>query len=153
MSRDRRLSVALHVLLHLSETDKAVPSEVLGPLMKQNPAALRRTMGGLRDAGIVRSDKGHGGGWLLARPLDAVTLRDVYDALGMAAPFRIGHRDASPRCLLERAANRAVGRALAAAEAVLIERLRTMTVADLLTNARRARPRKRHDHEHATRTT
>src|SRR5262245_17420907 len=103
MKRDSRLSVALHVLLHMSETRDAVTSGALGPKMKTNPVVVRRTMGGLRDAGIVRSEKGHGGGWSLARELDAVTLGDVYDALGMSTPFTIGPRERSPRCLLERA--------------------------------------------------
>lgn len=137
MRRDSRLSLALHVLLHMSETDQAVTSETLGPMMKANPAALRRTMAGLRDGGIVRSEKGHGGGWSLARKLKSVTLADVYSALGASALFSIGHRDPSPKCLLERAVNRAVGGALAEAEALLLERLRSTTVADVLADARR----------------
>src|SRR5688500_9694551 len=98
MRRDTRLAVALHVLLHLSETDRAISSVTLGPMAKANPVALRRTLAGLRDGGIVRSEKGHGGGWSLARPLAAVTLADVYDALGLSAPFTIGHHDRHPRC-------------------------------------------------------
>jgi DNA-binding IscR family transcriptional regulator len=137
MRNDSRLCVALHVLLHMSETDRPVTSEMLGSMLDQNPAALRRTMAGLRDAGIVRAEKGHGGGWALARSLDGVTLADVYDALRMPAPFRIGHREPSPRCRLERAVNRAVDGALAQAEALLVDRLRTITLADTLTDARR----------------
>jgi Rrf2 family protein len=136
MRRDSRLCVALHVLLHMSETGGAVTSETLGPMTKTNPVVLRRTMAGLRDAGIVRSEKGHGGGWSLARPLDAVTLGDVYDALGMSAPFSIGLREQSPKCFLERAANRALRAALAEAEALLVDRFRNVTVADVLADAR-----------------
>src|SRR5262249_30189655 len=143
MRRDSRLSVALHVLLHMSETEDAVTSEALGPLIKQNPVALRRTLAGLRDAGIVRSEKGHGGGWTLARKLEEVSLGDVYAALSVSTPFRIGHRDPRPKCLLEQAANRAVGQALADAEALLVKRLRTITVAETLADARRKRARKR----------
>ena len=54
-----------------------VTSETLGPMMGTNPVVIRRMMGGLREAGIVRSEKGHGGGWLLARPLAEVTLSNV----------------------------------------------------------------------------
>jgi Rrf2 family protein len=136
MRRDSRLSLALHVLLHMSEADGPLTSETLAPMMKTNPVVLRRTMAGLRDAGVVRSEKGHGGGWSLTRPLASVTLGDVYDALGVSAPFNIGHRDRSPRCLLERAANRALGAALADAEALLVERLRGVTVAEVLADAR-----------------
>jgi DNA-binding IscR family transcriptional regulator len=145
MSRDPRLTVALHVLLHMSEIQRSVTSESLGPLMKQNPAALRRTMGGLRHAGIVRSEKGHGGGWSLARKLDMVTLGEVYDALGMTAPFRIAQADGTAKCLLERAANRAVGRALAEAEKLLLDRLRTITVAEVLADARHEGVGKRYE--------
>jgi DNA-binding IscR family transcriptional regulator len=132
MKRDSRLSVALHVLLHMSETGGVVTSGALGPMMKTNPVVLRRTMAGLREAGIVRSGKGHGGGWSLARALAVVTLGDVYDALGMSAPFNIENRDQQPTCLLERAVNRALDGALAEAEALLVKRLRDITVADVL---------------------
>jgi DNA-binding IscR family transcriptional regulator len=123
------------VLLHMSETGGVVTSGALGPMMKTNPVVLRRTMAGLRDAGIVRSGKGHGGGWSMARRLDAVTLGDVYDALGMS-PFNIEHREQSPRCQLERAVNRALEAALAEAEAVLVQRFRKVTVAQVLADAR-----------------
>jgi Rrf2 family protein len=135
MRRDSRLSVALHVLLHVSEAKGAVTSGDLGSMMKTNPVVLRRTMAGLRKAGIVRSEKGHGGGWSLARALDSVTLCDVYDALGMSAPFSLGYREQAPRCLLEQAVNRALGAALADAEALLLERLRGTSVAAVLAQA------------------
>jgi DNA-binding IscR family transcriptional regulator len=135
--------VALHVLLHLDEMKGAVTSEELGSMTSTHPVAFRRTMAGLRDAGIVRSEKGHGGGWALARPLARVTLADVYGALAMEQPFSIGHRNPSPRCLLEQAANRAVGGALADAEALLVERLSSITLADVLSDAERPRKAKR----------
>lgn len=143
MRRDGRLSFALHVLLHMSEAEAPLTSEMLAPMMKTNPVVLRRTMAGLRDTGIVRSEKGHGGGWSLARTLDAVTLGDVYDALGIAAPFSIDNRQQSPKCLLERAVHRTLAGALAEAEALLIERFRGVTVADVLADARRTPGRTR----------
>ncbi len=136
MRQDSRLSTALHVLLHMSEMNDVATSETLAPIIQTNPVVVRRTMAGLRDVGIVRSAKGHGGGWSLARELDLVTLGDVYDALGMTTPFSIGHRDASATCLLEQAVNRAVAGALADAEALLVARLRSITVADILSDTR-----------------
>lgn len=137
------------MLLHLAESDAVVTSEQLGPMLKMNPVLVRRTIGGLRDAGIVRSEKGHGGGWRLARALDAVTLADVYDALGIPTVFSIGHRQERPRCLLEQAVNRAVGAALDEAEALLLARLQSVSVKDLMADispsARRAQ-KGRHDH-------
>jgi DNA-binding IscR family transcriptional regulator len=96
---------------------------------------LRRTLSGLREAGIVRSEKGHGGGWSLGRELSSVTLQDVYDALGTVTPFGIGHRQARPRCPLEQAVNHVVTGALDEAEAVLMKRLRSVSVASLVKTA------------------
>jgi len=133
----------LHVLLHMSASDEPLTSEALAPKMKTNPVVLRRSMAGLRDAGIVRSVKGHRGGWSLARKLDEVTLADVYDALGLSAPFAIGHHGQTPKCLLERAANRALTDAMAEAEALLMDRFRAVTVADVLATAERKSGRAR----------
>ncbi|WP_044236203.1 Rrf2 family transcriptional regulator [Chondromyces apiculatus] len=136
MRRDSRLSVALHILLHMKEVGGVITSETLGPMMNMNPVVVRRTFAGLREAGIVHSEKGHGGGWSLARDLASVTLGDVYDALGMPALFSIGHRDEAPGCLIEQAVNRAVGEALDEAEALLLTRLRSVSVADLANDVR-----------------
>lgn len=137
MRKDSRLSVALHVLLHMHELQGVVTSEALGPMLQMNPVVVRRTFAGLREAGILHSEKGHGGGWSLARPLEQVTLADVYRALGILTPFAIGPRDPKPRCLLEREANRAVTAALAEAEALLVERLSAVSLSSLFSEARR----------------
>jgi Rrf2 family protein len=144
MSRDSRLSVALHLLLHIGEADAPLTSEALGPRMDLNPVVVRRTMAGLREAGIVRSVKGHGGGWSLARPLEAVSLADVYEALGSKSLFGIGLRDEAPRCGLEQAANRVISAALAEAEAQVMAKLRGTSVASLVHEAKNhERPPKR----------
>src|SRR3546814_17427259 len=84
MSRDTRLSDVLHVLLHMDQLEGPLTSEVLARSMGTNPAVFRRTMAGLREAGFVKSDKGHGGGWRLARPLRDITLLAV-DGIGRAS--------------------------------------------------------------------
>jgi len=121
----------------MEEMGHVVTSETIGSMMKTNPVVVRRTMGGLRDAGIVHSEKGHGGGWSLARELHSVTLAEVYEALGTPALFSIGHREESPGCLVEQAVNRAIGKALGDAEALLMTQLRSISVADLASDVRR----------------
>lgn len=138
MRRDGRLSLALHLLLHLDEAGRVATSEDLGAMMRTNPAVVRRLMGGLREAGIVRAEKGHGGGWALLRELGSVTLADVYGALGTPAVFSIGHRTERPGCLVEKAVNRAVGAALDDAEAVFMARLRETSVASVAADVRKS---------------
>jgi len=144
MRRDSRLSVALHALLHLEERGEPVTSEALGERMKTNPVVLRRTLGGLREAGIVSAAKGHGGGWVVARDLRTVSVGDVYEALGCANLFVIGPHDEEARCPLEQAVDRAVSTALEEAEAILLKRLHRMKVRSVLDEASAKRKAQHH---------
>lgn len=131
MKRDSKLSGVLHVLLHMAEHEGPVTSEVLARAMDTNPVVIRRIMAGLRDAGYVRSEKGHGGGWTFACDLEAVTLRDVYTALGEPVLLAMGNRTEMPGCLVEQAVNAALGKAFDEAEALLLERFGAVTLAML----------------------
>ncbi|ALN74662.1 Rrf2 family transcriptional regulator [Aureimonas sp. AU20] len=128
MKRDSRLSGVLHVLLHMAETDGPVTSEHLSKAMQTNPVVIRRIMAGLRDQGLVRSGKGHGGGWTIAKDLATVTLRDVYDALGSPGIFAMGNRTEAPGCLVEEAVNAALDDTFTRAEALLLERFGEVTL-------------------------
>lgn len=131
MKRDSRLSGVLHVLLHMAETNGPVTSEHLAKAMQTNPVVIRRIMAGLRDDGLVRSAKGHNGGWTLARDLASVTLREVYDALGSPSIFAMGNRTDAPGCLVEQAVNAALDDTFVRAEALLLERFGEVTLAML----------------------
>lgn len=131
MKRDSRLSGVLHVLLHMAQQDRPMTSEVLAKAMETNPVVIRRIMGGLREAGYVRSEKGHGGGWTLACDLSKVTLADIYAALGEPTLLAMGNRTEAPGCLVEQAVNAALSQAFADAEALLLERFGQVTLAML----------------------
>lgn len=130
----------LHVLLHMAHAARPLTSEDLGRMLRTNPVVVRRTLGGLRERGLVAAEKGHGGGWTLARPLDAITLYDVYQALGEPVLFALGHRSERPGCLVEQAVNAALDGTLAEAEALVIARLRALTIATLSDDFNRRNP-------------
>ena len=132
MNRDRRLSDVLHVLLHLGQANAPLTSDVLARALGTNGAVFRRMMAGLRAADYVRSEKGHGGGWTLARPLDAITLFDVYSALGRPNLFAIGSRSDQPNCLVERNVNAVLSGTMAEAEALFARRFGEITLDTLL---------------------
>lgn len=131
MKRDSRLSGVLHVLLHMAQHPGPVTSEVLAKAMETNPVVIRRILGGLREHGYVRSEKGHGGGWTLARDLSAITLLDVYEAIGSPALLAIGNRTESPGCVVEQAVNAALGKSFDEAEAQLRSAFGNVTLAML----------------------
>lgn len=136
MKADSRLSVTLHVLLHMAERGMPMTSAELAGHMDTNPVVVRRTMAGLRERGLVRSEKGHGGGWVIACDLDRVTLKDIYDALGAPTLLAIGIHLEHPACLVEQAVNRSLTSAFRDAEALLISRLADVTLAELAADFR-----------------
>jgi DNA-binding IscR family transcriptional regulator len=81
----------------MAERKGPATSEVLAKAMGTNPVVIRRIMAGLRERGYVRSEKGPGGGWTLACDLSAVTLREIYVALGEPSLLAIGNRTEAPR--------------------------------------------------------
>ena len=131
MKRDSRLSAVLHVLLHMAEESGPTTSEALAAALDTNPVVVRRTMAGLREAGLVRSERGHGGGWTVAHPLHDITLRDIHAALGSPDLLAIGNRTEAPGCLVEQAVNAAIDESCRKAEALLLERFGRVTLATL----------------------
>jgi DNA-binding IscR family transcriptional regulator len=131
MKQSSQLSDILHVLLHMAEGDGPTTSDSLAAAMGTNPVVLRRLMTGLREAGLVASAKGHGGGWVISCPLDRITLRDVHAALGAPRLVSLGFREDRPQCLVAQAVNESLGAAVQEAEAGLLKRLGTVTLAVL----------------------
>ncbi|CAB3831071.1 Putative HTH-type transcriptional regulator YwnA [Achromobacter mucicolens] len=131
MRRDSKLSGVLHVLLHMAERPGPMTSDDLGRVMQTNPVVIRRIMGGLRQQGLVRSEKGHGGGWTISCDFNAVTLRDIYEALGAPEIFAMGNRSESPGCLVEEAVNASLDDVFEQAQQLLLDRLGKVTLAEL----------------------
>lgn len=143
MKRDSRLSSVLHALLHIAERGEPMTSETLAQCMCTNPVVVRRTMGLLREAGIVASSRGHAGGWAIVADLEKVTLRQLHEALGEPAIFAIGNRNETPECLVEQSVNAVLDKAFADAETLLLDRFANVTLAALVADfARRAAVRR-----------
>ena len=137
MKRNSRLSSTLHILVHMAEKpEQALTSEQLATFIDTNPVVVRRTIAGLRDAGIVTSSRGHGGGWLLGRAPEKISLAEISVALGETLlPFST--EPESPGCLVEQAVIAVLDDFRIAAERLLAEKLSRITLADLTADFRR----------------
>ncbi|AYG57835.1 Rrf2 family transcriptional regulator [Rhizobium jaguaris] len=131
MRHDTRLSRMLHVLIHMDRHEGAATSETIAAMLGTNAVVVRRTMAGLRDQGYVRSEKGHGGGWVLARPLRKITLLDIHKALGAPQLFSIGLAGDNPNCVIEQAVNASLAEAMSEGEAILLAKFAKVTLAAL----------------------
>ena len=74
MKRNSRLSLALHTLSHMAgDPDRVRTSADIADHAGTNPVVVRRVLGKLREAGLLTSEKGHAGGWKLAKPAKGVS--------------------------------------------------------------------------------
>ncbi|MFD4840676.1 RrF2 family transcriptional regulator [Achromobacter sp. NPDC058515] len=130
MSHDTRLARLLHVLVHMHLRGGTTSSGTLAQMLHTNEVVVRRTMAALRTAGMVTSTGGRNGGWALARGLDTITARDVYEAIAPGAVFAIGPAHDNPACPVERAANQIVADSLREGEKALLQRLGATLLSD-----------------------
>ncbi|RNF28831.1 Rrf2 family transcriptional regulator [Massilia aurea] len=120
MRADFRLARMLHALVHIHGRKGTTSSEELAVVLDTNPVLVRRMMGGLREAGYVRSTAGRNGGWVLAVDPYSITVLDVYEALEEPVIFAIGANVDHPGCALEQAINGALEVAMAQAAGALL---------------------------------
>lgn len=136
MKRSSRLSIALHALVHLHlQGDRVLTSEALAKCLMTNAVVVRRILGELRTAGLVRAAKGANGGWSLARPAEAMSLFDVYQAMGERLLIRTQSDPGDMGCGIVRSVDRVMHEVLDDAEALLAARLARMRLADLAREA------------------
>jgi Rrf2 family protein len=130
VSKDARLTRVSHVLVHMAGHDGMASSDVIAQKLGTNPVVVRRMMGLLRNAGLVRSVAGPGGGWQLTRNLEEIDLLAVHRAL-QTSVFAIDAGTAMTACKVEHAAQAAIGGALEVAAHALEQALAQITLADV----------------------
>ena len=95
-----QFALAVHVLTLLAAEPEAMhSSELLAGSAGSSPVHVRRVLGRLRRAGLVRSRPGPRGGWLVCRSPSQTTLGDVWRALNGDDPV-LGLHSANPDCVV-----------------------------------------------------
>ncbi|MER5409333.1 Rrf2 family transcriptional regulator [Streptomyces sp. NPDC002769] len=90
MSANSRMTIAVHVLTLMSlhrQVNEVTTSQRIAESVNTNAAVIRRCLGDLRRAGPVRSRRGAGAGWALAREPEHITLLEVCSAVDTGSPF------------------------------------------------------------------
>lgn len=135
MRSDGRLARMLHVLVHMALLGGRETSERIAEMLNTNPVVVRRTLGALRDHGIVVSEGGRGGGWKMAKGLDEITVLDVQRALDAGPILPAATSSDHPSCPVERASNAVLTAAHATAEARLVEIYAATTLDEIARDA------------------
>ena len=129
-----KLTVGAHILTAMaSYPEKILTSELIAGSVNTNPVVIRRLLGLLREAGIVESQGGLGGGWRLRVDPGRITLRDVLRAVEPKAETISLHRNRpNPACLVGRNIQRVLTGIYGEVERRMDEQLARTTIADVL---------------------
>lgn len=131
MKRNSRLSLALHTLSHMAGSpDRMRTSGDIAEHAGTNPVVVRRVLGKLREAGLLTSEKGHAGGWRLARKPQDITLADVYLALDERMVATDETSDATA-CSVEHALHERVSGVLKEIEESLVQKLSETSISEV----------------------
>ena len=133
-----RFAVAVHILTFL-QTQQGEPatSELVASSVNTNPSLIRRLLSQLARAGLTTSQMGTGGGALLGKPADRITLLDVYRAVDEDREVIPLHAAPNPRCPVGRNIHAVLEGRIEAAEQALQAELDRTTIADLAGDVRR----------------
>jgi len=127
-----RLAVATHVLATLAlARGTAVSSDLIAKSANTNPAFVRRLLSSLAKAGLTTSQLGQGGGALLARSSDRITLLDVYRAVEEPRLFALHHDGPSQKCPIGKNITPILEDEMSEATRALERSLATTTIADI----------------------
>jgi Rrf2 family protein len=100
MKISSRFTVAVHILsLVAIERNELCTSEWIAESVNTNPVVIRRVIGKLRDAELVQVRRGVGGA-TLQKPLEEITLLDVYRAVDVVDEGELFqmHDKPNPNC-------------------------------------------------------
>lgn len=137
MHSSSRFAVAIHImtLAQLACGESAgelVTSDQMAESVNTNPVVIRRIMGSLREAGLVVSQPGPGGGWRLVRSPDQITLLDIFRAVEGEPRLAFPVRPPSDCCPIGSTMQSVLERHFHEAELAMETTLDQVTMADVL---------------------
>ena len=133
MLSNTHFSMAVHLMCALAwNKETLVGSQDLAFSVGTNPSFLRGLIGDLREAGLVETRQGKGGGSTLARPAESITLHDVYRAMESKQLLKVHVPDCESTCVVARRMKDLLDDVNDKLENTLSAELKRTTVADLV---------------------
>jgi Rrf2 family protein len=128
-----RFTVAIHVLCLLAaQHPRPLTSDFIAGSVNTNPVVIRRLLGVLRKAGLVKSQSGVSGGWeLVVKPV-SITLGGLYQIVRPGTVFALHSQQPNVLCPVGRNIQRGLGIHYQRAQAAMEAELDRTTIADVL---------------------
>ncbi|MDZ4083139.1 MAG: Rrf2 family transcriptional regulator [Bdellovibrionales bacterium] len=133
MAANSRFAMATHILTSLAlHRDKPVSSSHLASSVNTNPVVVRRILGDLQKAGLVKTTAGKTGGAALSRSPSKITLDEVYKAVDAAEIFAFNPNDPNAHCPLSCTIKSVLETVFQSADRAITKELKSRKLSDLI---------------------
>ncbi len=141
MASNSKLAIAIHTAGMLAFGEQMpLTSKIIAESVDTNPVVIRRIIGNLVKHGLVEVKMGTGGGSRLTRQPREITLADIYLALEEGYIFNVPELEKSHCCPIGKVVRPVLKKFFGEAENGLIEKLRKITLQDILNDVRKELP-------------
>lgn len=135
MQISSRFTVAAHVLIciEMFKNERKVTSDLIASSVNVNPVVIRRILQQLKGAGIVTVTRGSGGADT-AKPLDEITLFDLYNAVECVDDGALFHFHEAPNqlCPVGRSIHAVLDGRLEEIQRAMEEQMKSVTMRDIV---------------------
>ena len=134
MAASCQFAFAVHVLAVLAYRDGEgiACSDAIAASVNTNPVVIRRLLSQLRNAGLVKTQRGMRGGAALCLAPEAITLDAVYRAVKLQATFAIERPVPNQKCPVGAGITRVLDEVFASAQSALEAALKARSLRDVL---------------------
>ena len=138
MQISSRFTIAVHVLICIEtfKNDYKVTSEFLASSVNVNPVVIRRLLQQLKKAGLITVKRGSGGADT-GKPLDEITLLDVYNAVECVEEGNLFHIHENPnqRCPVGKNIHALLDVRLEEIQKAMEREMRSVSIKDIMEDA------------------
>lgn len=138
MQISSRFTIAVHVLIGIEtfKNDYKVTSEFLASSVNVNPVVIRRLLQQLKKAELISVKRGSGGADI-KKPLNEITLLDVYNAVECVEKGKLFHFHESPnqRCPVGKNIHVLLDARLEKIQKAMEKEMESVTIRDIMDDA------------------
>ena len=135
MQISSRFTIAIHVLIGIEtfKNDYKVTSDLLASSVNVNPVIIRRLLQQLKAAGLVNVVRGSGGAEI-AKPIDEITLLDIYNAVECVEDGELFnfHENPNKACPVGRNIHHVLDGKLVKIKAAMEQEMKSVSLADVI---------------------
>jgi len=135
MTTSTRFAVAVHTLTSIAlQKGKPVPSEMIANSVNTHSTVIRRILSMLNASGLTTAQLGKGGGALLNRSPDKITLLDIYKSMENDLIFATHRAVPSQDCIVGRNILPILTPVMNEAQLALEKKLNNISLSEIVAN-------------------